>query len=106
VQEQDLRLGSRISALAGYVVYGCRDHDGLGAGVVANNPQAMYHAAYSLKGAAGNFGTTAVVEAAWVLEGMGRQGDLSDAPTAVVVLEQELPRLRLALTSLTTDSAA
>ena len=74
--------------------------------VAANDPQAMYHAAHTLKGAVGNFGATAVVEAARVLEGMGRQGELLDASAALTVLEQELTRLRPALTALTADSAA
>jgi CheY-like chemotaxis protein/HPt (histidine-containing phosphotransfer) domain-containing protein len=76
----------------------------LGAGVAANNPQAVCRAAHSLKGAAGNFGTTAVVEVLRELERMGREGDLSDAPAALAVLEQELARLRPALISLTANS--
>ncbi|MBI3799424.1 MAG: response regulator [Deltaproteobacteria bacterium] len=77
----------------------------LRAGLIANDPQAVYSAAHSLKGAVGNFGATATVEAARVLEGMGRQGELTGAPAALAVLEHELVRLQPLLTALTPEPA-
>jgi CheY-like chemotaxis protein/HPt (histidine-containing phosphotransfer) domain-containing protein len=77
----------------------------LRAGVERNDAQAVYHAAHTLKGAMGNFGATAAVEAARVLERMGRQGTLTDASPALTALEAELSRLLPALTTLLSDSA-
>jgi signal transduction histidine kinase/DNA-binding response OmpR family regulator len=77
----------------------------LRAGVESNDPQAVYHAAHTLKGAVGNFGALTAMKASQVLENMGRRGELSDAPAALARLEHELACLHPALAALKTDSA-
>ncbi|MBI3248280.1 MAG: response regulator [Deltaproteobacteria bacterium] len=73
-------------------------------GVATNDTQAVHHAAHTLKGAVGNFSAKTVVEAARVLEDMGRRGDLSNAATAVAALEQELARLRPVLAAFASET--
>jgi CheY-like chemotaxis protein len=61
------------------------------------NAQAVESAAHSLKGAIGNFGAIQAFKAAQRLEMMGRDGDLSEARTGLLILEDELGRLEGAL---------
>jgi PAS domain S-box-containing protein len=68
--------------------------------------QALMQSAHTLKGAAGNLSASKVFDAAFTLEEMGRQGDLSQASEAVAVLEQQLSRLQPLLVSLTMEVAA
>lgn len=70
------------------------------------DPKALHHSAHTLKGAVGNFAAHRAFDAAFTLEKMGRQEDLSHAPEALATLEQELARLTSALSSLTTKVAA
>src|SRR5262249_15378319 len=49
--------------------------------------------AHALKGAAGHFGATDVLQAAGHLEEIGRAGDLTAAPPAYATLEKALQRL-------------
>ena len=76
------------------------------AAVAANDPKALQHAAHTLKGSVGNFGATAAFAAAFVLEGMGRQEEISGATAALAVLKQELARLQPALAALTLEPSA
>jgi len=62
--------------------------------------QAVESTARSLKGAVGNFGALPAFEAALRLEVMGREGNLSEARTGFLVLEEELRRLESALADL------
>jgi HPt (histidine-containing phosphotransfer) domain-containing protein len=62
--------------------------------------QAVESTAHSLKGAVGNFGAMPAFEAALRLEVMGREGNLSEARTGFLVLEEELRRLESALADL------
>lgn len=68
--------------------------------LVRHDAKALLYSAHTLKGSVGNFGVLPVVEAAFTLEKMGRQGDLATAQTAFIELETELARLRPALTAL------
>ena len=68
-----------------------------------NSPE-LGRAAHTLKGSAQNFGATAVVEAAFRLEQMGRAGDLTGVDEAVAALEAEMERLEPALVALTTKT--
>ncbi len=61
---------------------------------------ALERAAHTLKGSVGNFSARSAFEAALRLEGMGREGDLGQAETAVAALEAEIARLKPALASL------
>ncbi len=61
---------------------------------------ALERAAHTLKSAVGNFGARAAFHAAWSLEKMGRQGDLSHAPDAYQILAREIERLKPALVDL------
>jgi HPt (histidine-containing phosphotransfer) domain-containing protein len=67
---------------------------------------ALRHAAHTLKGSVGNFAARLTFEAAFVLEKMGRMGDLSDASAALITLEQELARLTPVLEAFKTKVAA
>jgi len=62
--------------------------------------QAVESTAHSLKGAVGNFGAMPTFEAALRLEVMGREGNLSEARTGLLILEEELRRLESALADL------
>jgi two-component system, sensor histidine kinase and response regulator len=62
------------------------------AAVERGDAAALRLSAHTLKGSLGNFAAARAVEAAKRLEMMGKQGDLSEAPQALVVLEQELDR--------------
>jgi two-component system sensor histidine kinase/response regulator len=53
---------------------------------------ALKLSAHTLKGSLSNFAAAQAVEAARRLEMIGKKGDLSDAPQALSMLEQELDR--------------
>jgi two-component system sensor histidine kinase/response regulator len=57
-------------------------------------------AAHSLKGSVSNFGASAVVEAAWALESMGRAQELSKVESGIRTLELALEALRPELQAL------
>jgi len=74
---------------------------------ITNNDSTMLsYAAHTLKGSVGNFVAPNVVEAAFTLEKIGRQGELDQAPVALVQLEAALAHLTPALSKLTTELAA
>jgi HPt (histidine-containing phosphotransfer) domain-containing protein len=60
----------------------------------------LQRAAHSIKGLAANFGATQVVLAAQALESLGEQGQLDQAPLAVVELRKRLNELDDALANL------
>ncbi len=62
--------------------------------------KALERAAHTLKGSVGNFAARAAVEASLRLEMIGRHGDLTQAKKALVILEEEIERLKLALADL------
>ena len=68
--------------------------------VARRDPQALQHAAHTLKGSVGNFGAEAAFDAALRLEKMGRAGDLAGVKEAFEALEAEMQRLEPALASL------
>ncbi|MEW5724016.1 MAG: response regulator, partial [Thermodesulfobacteriota bacterium] len=68
--------------------------------VAERDAAALHSAAHSLKGTTGNFSAQAAYEAAYQLEKMGREGDLSQAAEALSALEHEIERLEPALISL------
>ncbi len=63
----------------------------------------LQRTAHTLKGAVGNFGATAVFEAALRLEMMGRDGNLAGVEEAFARLLAELDRLEPALTALAAE---
>jgi HPt (histidine-containing phosphotransfer) domain-containing protein len=68
--------------------------------IAEGSPSRLQIAAHTLKGAAGLFAAKPALEAARKLEALGRQGNLSEAEEAWSALEQEVGRLRPALTSI------
>ena len=73
-----------------------RIRDALAAGDCAE----LERAAHSLKGSVSNFFAPLAVEAARNLESIARAGNLAKAADAFVMLEQELDRIRPAITSM------
>ncbi|HVS37161.1 MAG TPA: Hpt domain-containing protein, partial [Gemmataceae bacterium] len=69
--------------------------------VSARDARALQLSAHTLKGSASTFSARALVEAAWTLEQMGRQGALDGVQEALAALEREAHRLLQALTGLT-----
>ncbi|MBM4118517.1 response regulator [bacterium] len=55
---------------------------------------ALSQSAHTLKGAVGNFSAQSAYDAAYVLEKIGRSGDLSEAASSYRVLKQEIERLQ------------
>jgi HPt (histidine-containing phosphotransfer) domain-containing protein len=72
----------------------------LRAALVEGAPARLREAAHALKGALNVFAARAAADAAFRLERMGREGDLSGAAAVWATLEQELARLRPALEDL------
>ena len=64
------------------------------------------YAAHTLKGSVGNFVDEEAAAAAFILEKMGREGELTQAAVALAQLESALARLTPALAKLTTELAA
>ena len=94
----DDELISEIIAL--FLVEGPRLLAEVRAAVAAGEPNGLQRASHALKGSVGNMAASRTVEAAHVLEIMGRDRRLDDAPRALVVLEQELDHVMRALTGL------
>ena len=74
--------------------------------VSQKDAKALEHSAHTLKGAVGNFGAQNVVEAAFVLEKAGREGNLAGTETRLNTLEQSLQELEPALSALRMEMAA
>ncbi len=70
------------------------------------DPSSLSYAAHTLKGSVGNFAAGEVFEAAFTLERLGRQGDLTQAAEAYELLETALAQLTPALSKLTADLPA
>jgi signal transduction histidine kinase/CheY-like chemotaxis protein len=60
----------------------------------AGDGGAVERAAHKLKGSVGNFGAQPAFEAALKLEGLGREGRLSEAGLTLVELEREISRVK------------
>jgi signal transduction histidine kinase/CheY-like chemotaxis protein len=74
-------------------------------GVVSDDPAAVKRAAHRLKGCAGNFSATAVTDATALIERLADTGNAPALRAAIDDLEQELDRLRSALTALREQAA-
>ena len=74
--------------------------------IAENDAETVTYTAHTLKGSVGNFVDEETATAAWVLEKMGREGELARAPFALARLESALARLTPALAKLTTGIAA
>jgi HPt (histidine-containing phosphotransfer) domain-containing protein len=74
--------------------------------VTAGDGQAIERAAHSLKGALGNLGAPAALEAAHRLEELGQRRRLARARASCADLERELRRLRKALAPIAREHAA
>jgi len=71
----------------------------LQAAISSGDAKALERTAHTLKGVVGNFGAKAACEAALRLETIGRESEMAAAEEAYPVLEEELARLKLALTT-------
>ena len=80
--------------------------DELRAAIARHDPQAVTFSANSLRGLLSNFAATPAANAALRLENLGRQGDLSTAPSALAQLEEAIAQLQPALASVVTEKAA
>jgi HPt (histidine-containing phosphotransfer) domain-containing protein len=60
---------------------------------------ALERSAHELKGAAANFAAQSVVDTAFQLETMGRNGDVEAAPKVFVEMESKIDRLKQDLAS-------
>jgi two-component system sensor histidine kinase/response regulator len=74
------------------------------AGVVSSDPVQLMNAAHALRGAVSVFGAKEAVEAATILESMGRQEKLESAPQAVCVLEREIALVLSALANIANET--
>jgi two-component system sensor histidine kinase/response regulator len=63
--------------------------------VMAGNASGIERAAHKLKGSVGNFAAQPAFEAALKLEGLGRNGSLTEAAPAFAQLEDEIKRLEM-----------
>ena len=66
-------------------------------GIFNKDATAVEQAAHSLKGSVANFGAKRAFDAAYRLEKMGREGQLTAAETAELELEKELAALKSAM---------
>jgi two-component system, sensor histidine kinase and response regulator len=73
-------------------------------GLAAADIGRLQRAAHKFKGTLGNFGAQVAFEAAYRLEIMGREKNLTGAADVVLLLEKELARLLPALTAWTRDN--
>ena len=68
--------------------------------ITSGDALGLEHAAHTLKGSVSNFGAEPAREAAYRLEMLGRNGDLTPAPEACFALEHEIERFTNALNAL------
>ena len=78
----------------------------LRAAVENRSAKDLHAAAHSLKGSASHLGASAVVQAAWVLEKMGHDGDLTEVANSFQLLERDLQELTPLLQSLASDGSS
>lgn len=71
------------------------------AAMAAGDAHALERAAHNLKGSVANFGAEPAREAAYRVECIGRQGDLSSAAAAIAELDDQLGLLQAELVTLT-----
>ena len=69
----------------------------LRAAVLAHDRDGLKRAAHAMRGMVANFSAPSAVDAAGVLEEMGRSGDLAKAEEAFDILDRQLVYLRSAL---------
>ncbi len=74
------------------------------AAVAAGDADALQRSAHSLKGSVSNFGADAAYHAAFALEVMGRSGDMGQAKTGLVALEDSLEYIHPALLELASQA--
>jgi PAS domain S-box-containing protein len=74
--------------------------------VASNDSEALVYHAHALKGSVGNFVAADAQNAARKLEQMGREGDLTDATTALSELDTALALLTPALNDIAVQTAA
>jgi two-component system, sensor histidine kinase and response regulator len=65
--------------------------------ISVSNAGVLRRAAHTLKGALGYLGARAAFQAAWKLEQMGAQAEMSEAESALTSLKAELSRMEMAL---------
>jgi len=71
--------------------------DGLRRAIAEGDARELQRVAHMLKGAVSNYGAETATDLALIIERMGREGDLSNAPVALRELDQSLDRLRPSL---------
>src|SRR5262245_51257085 len=74
-----------------------KQFDAVRVAVLKKDAEALKQAAHAVKGTVANFSAAPAVEAAAVLERMGRSGDLSGVEEACVLLNRQLVLLHSAL---------
>jgi two-component system, sensor histidine kinase and response regulator len=74
--------------------------DELLAAAARGDAKTVERAAHGLKGSVSNFGARAAVDAAWMLESLGRAQKLADVEPGIRTLEQALEALRPELEAL------
>lgn len=75
-------------------------------GVAAGDPRQIMSAAHALRGSVSLFGAQEAVEAARILESMGREKKLEGVAEAVGVLEREIALVSCALEEIAKDTSA
>ena len=75
------------------------------AAIARGDGPALERTAHTLKGSISNFGAQAAYEAAVKLEKLGHENNLSQAEEAVMILEEEIERLKSALAALNKEYA-
>jgi HPt (histidine-containing phosphotransfer) domain-containing protein len=68
--------------------------------IARQDSKTVHRLAHTIKGGVSHFGARKVIEAAQLLETMGKNGDLSRAEAAYQALEENLARLKPALAAL------
>lgn len=96
------RLGGDKELFREIVLFFFEDSPGLlsklRCGLRDQNPSVVERSAHALKGMAANFDAHRAVEAALHVETLGASGNLTEAPTAIEGLEEEINILKIALT--------
>jgi len=78
---------------------------GIRTAVAARDPAQIMSTSHALKGSVSFFGAKSAVEAARILESMGKQEKLEGVDEALGVLEQEMALVSFALESIAKESA-
>ena len=93
--EEDSSLARQLISL--FFVEAPRILSEVRAAVHAKDSAALKRGAHAMRGMVANFAAPSAVDAAAVLEEMGRIGDLAGAEEAFIVLDRQLVQLRAAL---------